>query len=278
MKKVVKIIISVLLSVILILPASAADIIPGDINGDGEVKAADARLALRFAAKVESPDTAQFTAADIDSNGKITAADARRILRIAARIDTGDAPAEIEIPADVKAFTEGTYYITGAIWNNSGKMNIATASDGKSVQMTSYIDNMQFSILHLDGNAYVLLPQKKSYTELTEQLMKALGVEGDASDFTDLGPEEEPSEVLQQDADINGKQGTCTAYVFRNEIIMFFCIGDKLIQIEQYNKTGELLTIIEVDTFTTVIPSGWLTLRGYRHKNIQDFISDFISI
>ena len=55
--------------------------------------------------------------------------------------------------------------------NNCPSGYIATASDGKSVQMTSYIDNMQFSILHLDGNAYVLLPQKKSYTELTEQLL-----------------------------------------------------------------------------------------------------------
>ena len=58
-----------------------------DVNCDGEVTAADARLALRFSAKLEKYDYIQFKAADIDGNGQITAADARLILRKAAQLD-----------------------------------------------------------------------------------------------------------------------------------------------------------------------------------------------
>ncbi len=60
----------------------------GDINNDGKVNAADARLALRGAAKVEPLEDDAFYAGDVDADGKITAKDARKILRVAANIDT----------------------------------------------------------------------------------------------------------------------------------------------------------------------------------------------
>ena len=58
--------------------------IPGDINGDGKVRALDARLALRASAKLEELEGAAFDAADINGDGRITANDARSILRYAA--------------------------------------------------------------------------------------------------------------------------------------------------------------------------------------------------
>lgn len=59
----------------------------GDVNNDGRVTAADARLALRISAKLEAADDMQFLAADVDKNNKITAADARKILRVSAKLD-----------------------------------------------------------------------------------------------------------------------------------------------------------------------------------------------
>jgi len=55
----------------------------GDVDGDGQVSAADARLALRAAVGLELLTKEQMTAADVDNDGKITAADARQILKIA---------------------------------------------------------------------------------------------------------------------------------------------------------------------------------------------------
>lgn len=60
----------------------------GDINRDGKITAADARLALRISAGLEQATDEQRTAADINEDGKITAADARKILRISAGLET----------------------------------------------------------------------------------------------------------------------------------------------------------------------------------------------
>ena len=53
----------------------------GDIDGDGRISAADARLVLRAAVGLEILTEDQLKAADFDKDGKITAADARLILR-----------------------------------------------------------------------------------------------------------------------------------------------------------------------------------------------------
>lgn len=57
-----------------------------DVNCDGRVTAADARLALRTSAKLEALSMIQKLAADVNDDGKITAADARLILRKPAKI------------------------------------------------------------------------------------------------------------------------------------------------------------------------------------------------
>lgn len=59
----------------------------GDVNGDGDVTAADARLALRSAANLEYLDENSYNAADVNFDSEITASDARKILRVSAGID-----------------------------------------------------------------------------------------------------------------------------------------------------------------------------------------------
>ena len=63
-------------------------LLTGDATNDNKVNAADARLALRFAAKLETPTTNQSLAADVTKDGKITASDARTILRVSARLES----------------------------------------------------------------------------------------------------------------------------------------------------------------------------------------------
>ena len=56
----------------------------GDVNMDGEVHAADARLALRGSIKLEdyAPGSPEFLRADFNGDGDLTAGDARAILRV----------------------------------------------------------------------------------------------------------------------------------------------------------------------------------------------------
>lgn len=59
----------------------------GDVNFDGDVTAADARLILRAAAQLELLTKAQLQVADLNGDTKINASDARKALRIAAKLE-----------------------------------------------------------------------------------------------------------------------------------------------------------------------------------------------
>ncbi len=56
-------------------------IVAADVDGDGKISAADARLALRRSVGLEEFKDYQENSADVDRNGKVTASDAREILR-----------------------------------------------------------------------------------------------------------------------------------------------------------------------------------------------------
>lgn len=60
----------------------------GDVNGDGKITPADARLALRSAARLETLSAPSLKAGDLNGDGKITPAEARTILRVSARLET----------------------------------------------------------------------------------------------------------------------------------------------------------------------------------------------
>ena len=62
----------------------------GDVDGDGAVTSADARLALRIAVQLEecAAGSAAFTAADVNGNGAIGPDDARLILRASVGLET----------------------------------------------------------------------------------------------------------------------------------------------------------------------------------------------
>ena len=62
-------------------------IIQGDIDGDGNISAADARLALRVAVKLDVPTEVQSFAGLVDGALAISSAEARIILRAAVGLE-----------------------------------------------------------------------------------------------------------------------------------------------------------------------------------------------
>ncbi len=84
-KFITALIIAVISCLILTYTASAAQI--GDVDANGEINAADARLALRVSVNLDKLTAEEFTAADIDCSGDIKAADARSILRAAVGLE-----------------------------------------------------------------------------------------------------------------------------------------------------------------------------------------------
>ncbi len=76
----------------------------GDMNGDGNINAADARLTLRGSVGLEVFSPWQNKAADVDFSEAITASDARLILRASVGLEDAD--------RWVKGFSEDIIYIT----------------------------------------------------------------------------------------------------------------------------------------------------------------------
>lgn len=68
---------------------SAPAFLIGDVDQNGKVESADARLALRASVKLESyaGGSNSFLAADVDRNGKIESSDARSILRASVNLE-----------------------------------------------------------------------------------------------------------------------------------------------------------------------------------------------
>ena len=62
---------------------------PGDVDGDGKITSADARLALRRSVKLEDyPEgSAPYLACDADGDGTVSSADARLILRASVGLE-----------------------------------------------------------------------------------------------------------------------------------------------------------------------------------------------
>ena len=86
----------VLLALFSVFPVSAfaedesdtyIDYILGDVDLNGKITASDARLALRYSAKLETFDDIRLLAADYNTDGRVTAYDARCILKVSAGLD-----------------------------------------------------------------------------------------------------------------------------------------------------------------------------------------------
>ena len=69
-----------------------------DLNKDGKVTTADARLALRIALRLDNADDITKAAADVDGDGSVTTADARLILRIALELEEYSAKDLLSMP------------------------------------------------------------------------------------------------------------------------------------------------------------------------------------
>ena len=82
-------------------------IIVGDANADGNITAADARIVLRFSAKLDINtdiyEDMNYQGVDVNIDGKVNATDARTILRVAAKLDEFD-----EFEKNFKPYTEPT--------------------------------------------------------------------------------------------------------------------------------------------------------------------------
>ncbi len=114
MKKIIAILLSAMMVMMLAVPAFAAEadaeeefVIAkyclGDVDNNGIISAADARLTLRFSVFLEQPVGYQFIWADYNKDGKLLAGDARDILRVSVGLEEQIAHSDESVDSDVAA-------------------------------------------------------------------------------------------------------------------------------------------------------------------------------
>lgn len=116
----------------------------GDIDGDGDIKATDARLALRASVNLESLSDAQKKAADKNGDGSIKATDARILLRLSVGLpeteptNPNPTPSEPEKPA-LTISAEQYKYLAGNDFRSVRRDYSSAVANGAYV--VAYVDS-----------------------------------------------------------------------------------------------------------------------------------------
>ena len=237
--------------------------LPGDVDGSGKVQAEDARLALRASVGLEKykSDTAAFTAADVNRDGRVGSDDARSILRASVGLEklTETVIVRSDTCAEFEYLRGNRYYLRGTMTDSSGQrypLEMAVTPD--SVYMLSDFDGTDMGILIKGKNTYMIYPDGKAYLELSDVVLKAMGMS--TSDLIDAGDMDYSEyELNKADAvlteNVNGVG--CTVYVYNNSSgsTRFFINGNKLVRFATYTADGRPDTINDVDYITDQVPA-----------------------
>lgn len=197
------------------------------------------------------------------------------------QIEEGESIVEKHVAADVQTFLTGVYTLKGTIYSDGTATPWTISTDGSNYYVVTSTQGLSFGVLILDGVTYLVQPNAKTYTELTDMLLKTLGLEEDfdISELTNFKVEDIDNtieKITQSAVTINGQSGVCNEYFYDEISAKLYSIGDKLIQIDNYNSEGTLTMQIVVDEISPEIPADRLTLNGLEKASITSFVASIM--
>lgn len=194
-------------------------------------------------------------------------------------IEEGETVSQASLGTETELFLKSNYYLEGTIYTDGEKLPAIIATDGYNLELTAMMGGISIGILILDDQTYTVNPKTKSYTELSDMLVRTLGLNNiDMSSFQNVRDDDNlDANIVQNAVTINGEPGICSDYVYNDTSIKLYSIGDKLVQVENYDEKGNLTMQIVVDSITGQIPADQLTLKGLTQQSIPAFLSSFIS-
>lgn len=301
--------ISAIISVLLICSvasifAFASSSMLGDINNDGYVTAADARLALRAAAKLDVLEADALKAADVNFDTKVTAADARLILRVAAKLDVfpnepssepdtepdtkpveptePDTGVIVEVyPDAINTFLSGKYYLDGAFVEDGETTDVKIATNKKIIEMSAAIDGVEISVMTDSKNLYLKFVDKddvKYY--LDEAAISALQVKPSELGFSAskvfggflFAPVNRLVAPILTTEVIDGEKYSVYSFEKQSggDIVFTFDSNENLVKISGTNENGEISQSIAVNSISSTIPSDALTLNGFTKGSVMN--------
>ena len=194
------------------------------------------------------------------------------------KIEEGETVSEKNLGTDTELFMSNSYYLEGTIYSGGEVMPVKLATDGTNIELTATLKGLSFGVLVLDDQTYAIQPQAKVYTELSDLLVKTLGIDDlNVSEFQSIrDSSNEQAAVNQIAVTINGEPGICTDFVYSDTSVKLYSVGDKLVQVENFDNKGTMTMQIVVDSISAQIPADQLSLKGLTKQNIPSFLSSFV--
>ena len=178
------------------------------------------------------------------------------------QIEEGESIVEKHVAKDVQTFLTGHYTLKGTIYSDDAATPWTIATDGKNYHVTTSSQGLSFGVLIIDDVTYLVQPSAKTYTELTNFKVEDI--------------DNTISKINQSAVTINGQEGVCNEYFYDEISAKLYSIGDKLIQIDNYDADGALTMQIVVDEISPDIAPDTLTLNGLEKASITSFISSIM--
>ena len=192
----------------------------------------------------------------------------------------GETIIDDHLSKEADIFLKGKYCIDGTIYTDGQALPVLLSIDGKNLQFSVNYSGIYFSILVLDGVTYMILPSEKQYTKLSDTLISAMGLENFSMDELQmtLNEEETDASISKFAVTINGENGICNVYAFDDTVVKLYSIGDRLIQIESFDKNENMSMQIDVESITDQIPADQLTLKGLSEASGTSFLKGLASM
>ncbi len=270
----------------------------GDINLDKRITAMDARLVLRYSAKLDSGEMDLYRS-DADGNGRLTAADAREILRVAAGLsqftygfDGNRVPCVINTLKSGRYYLEASYDETGT--GKGKKTQILLAKDGDNIYFINKSDDViapdpaedskmpaikGVGMLLIGEQMYaVMLSEDADFAiPITDALIDAMGKDGDF-----LGDDLMiDAEMLKKTSDLisefiaddigspskvtsNDEECFCYSYVKNGkQYLLYVDSMGRIMTIDCVSSQGDNLSLIEFIKVSGDRPTAYFDIDNY---------------
>ncbi len=190
----------------------------------------------------------------------------------------GETVSEVQTAADIQTFINGVFYLEGTMYTEDSDdgMNVNIAMNGQqAIQITTTMSGIYLGIYHEGDKTYVINVAQNTYLELTDSIRKMLGLD-DLDMSVDLSSDD-GAVTKYYNVKINGTDGICSEVTStEGNVTKLYTMGDKLVQVDSYDKDNNLTSRIVVSSITATIPSNQLTLNGL--EMASSFYSFFTSM
>lgn len=244
-------------------PAMAA--VLGDVTGDEDITAEDARGILRAAVGLDTLDEEAAAKADMDTDGAITAADARLALRTAVGLNL---PVNEIFENQYDILRSGSYYME----INPGDMETMPLSctiTGDKKYISTQIPMSETGVIDFtfcfEGNDLWFVDEKHEvYTLLDEESLSFLGEEaGFLDEFSDLTDQIgvfgnlKPLSEADYQVEETFKDVPCVSYWFMGDdgTLKIYMDGAKLVGLVRTDARGRVVAMTEFTTISAVLPA-----------------------